>query len=157
MPRTSVSRLGLLLLMSSITPVHAQKGIASPGYYPIGYNGDIFTGQFVSSDTADQVKLDYKKGDKTKSFDGKLESPCHAPTKDKHREVKELRLSSIPAGTVLTAYYAPAKIKVAGTKVRTDLIWGIRFDTWNGLELTDPNRPIILCSHPQALPYKAFN
>src|SRR2546430_15751867 len=90
-----------LFLMTAILPVcvHAQKGIAGPGYYPSGYNGDIFTGEFAPSDSADQIKLVYKNGNKTQSFEGKIESPCLAPLKDKPTAGKELHLSSIPAGT----------------------------------------------------------
>ncbi len=136
---------------------HAQKGTAPSGYYPIGYNGDIFSGELVPSDDANAVKLVYKNGSKTESFDGRIETACQAPTQANPRTTKELHLSAIPAGAVLTVYYTPRTVKVDGKKVHTNLIWGIRFDVVNGQKLTDPKRPIISCSHQQTAPFRAFN
>ncbi len=152
-----VSTACFLLFHSAILvcSVHAQKGTAPSGYYPVGYSGDTFTGEFVPSEEADQIKLVYKKDGKTETFEGKIESPCRAPLKDKPRQFKELHLSAIPAGTVLTAYYTPATVKAEGKKVRTNLVWGIRFDTLNGQKLTSPARPIISCSHEQNI-FHAF-
>ena len=147
----------MLFLVAGLLPVWAQRGVAEPGYYPIGYNGDIFTGNFVSSGNANEVKLVYKHGSKTESFEGTIQSSCHAPIKDKPSEEKELNLTSVPDGTVLTVFYTPEKIKVDGKKVRTNLVWGLRFDSWNGQKLTNPHRPIILCSHQNSMPFRAFN
>ena len=156
-------RLLVLLLASSLFSIlamcsaYAQKGTAPAGYYPVGYNGDIFSGEFVPSDDATAVKLVYKNGDKTDSFDGRIESACQAPSKANPRTTKELHLSAIPPGTVLTAYYTPAKVKVDGKKIHANLVWGIRFDLVNGQKLTGANRPIIFCSHQQSEPFRAFN
>ena len=136
---------------------NAQKSIAPSGYYPMGYNGDIFSGEFISSDDAKIVKLVYKHGRKTDSFEGVIETACQAPTQADPQKTKELPLSAIPAGTVLTAYYTPTTVKVDGKKVPTNVIWGIRFDVLNGQKLSDPNRPIISCAHPQSAPFRAFN
>ena len=141
----------------AICSAHAQRGTAPSVYYPVGYTGDIFSGEFVSSDDANAVKLVYKNGGKTESFDGRVEVACQAPMKGNPRVTKELHLSAIPAGTVLTAYYTPTTVKVEGKKVHTNLIWGIRFDVVNGHKLTDPKRPIISCSHQQSAPFRAFN
>jgi hypothetical protein len=135
---------------------NAQKGTAPSGYYPSGYSGDIFSGEFVPSDDASAIKLVYKNGSKTESFDGRIEAACEAPTQASPRIKKELPLSAISAGTVLTVYYTPTAVKVDGKKVHTNLIWGIRFDLVNGKRLTDPNRPIISCSHHQTAPFRAF-
>ena len=156
--RCVTAAVGLFLLTAILSfCVHAQKGIAGPGYYPSGYNGDIFTGEFAPSDSADQIKLVYKNGNKTQLFEGKIESPCLAPLKDKPTEGKELHLPSIPAGTVLTVYYAPTTLKVEGKKVHANLVWGIRFDTLNGQKLSNPSRPIISCSHANTRPFRVFN
>lgn len=154
-----MARFGLtvLFLITSLVLVHAQKGTTGPGYYPVGYNGDIFTGTFVSSEDAREIKLIYKKGSKSESFAGKIESSCHAPMEGKPSEEKELHLTSVPDGTVLTVFFTPAKVKVAGKRVRTNLVWGIQFDSWNGQKLTNPHRPIILCSHQNSMPFRAFN
>jgi hypothetical protein len=149
----ALSMLSLLVICSA----HAQRGTAPSGYYPVGYTGDIFSGEFVSSDDAKAVKLVYENGSKTESFDGRVEAACQAPLKGNPRVTKELHLSAIPAGTVLTAYYTPTTVKVDGKKVHTNLIWGIRFDEVNGHKLTDPKRPIISCSQQQGAPFRVFN
>jgi len=146
-----------LLSTMALRSANAQKGTASPGYYPIGYNGDIFSGELLRSDDANSVKLVYKNGTKDESFEGRIESPCQAPTQASPRVTKELHLSAIPAGSILTVYYSPRTMKVDGKKVQTNLVWGIRFDVVNGQKLTDPKRPIISCSHQQATPFRAFN
>ena len=146
------SLFGTLVICSA----NAQKSTTPSGYYPIGYNGDIFSGEFVPSDDANAIKLVYKNGSKTESFDGRIETACQAPTRANPHITKELHLSAIPAGTALTVYYTPTAVKVDGKKVHTNLIWGIRFDLVNGKGLTDPNRPIISCSHQQNRPFRAF-
>jgi hypothetical protein len=146
-----------LFNMLAIGFANAQKGTAPSGYYPVGYGGDIFSGEFVPSDDATAVKLVYKNGSRTESFEGRIETACHAPTQASPRTTKELHLSAIPAGTVLTVYYSSTMVKVDGKKVHTNLIWGMRFDLVNGQKLTDPDRPIISCSHQQTAPFRAFN
>jgi len=157
--RSPVAALLALSLFCTIALhyANAQKGTAPPGYYPIGYNGDIFSGELVPSDDANGVKLVYKNGTKDESFEGRIESPCQAPTQANPRVTKELHLSAIPEGSVITVYYSPATVKVEGKKVHTNSVWGIRFDMVNGQKLTDPKRPIISCSHQQATPFRAFN
>ena len=134
--RRLVAALVALSLFTTIAIccANAQKGTATSGYYPMGYNGDIFSGEFVSSDNAKIVKLVYKHGSKTDSFEGMIETPCQAPTRADPHTTKEVHLSAIPAGTVLTAYYTPTTVKVDGKKVHTNVIWGIRFDVVNGPE-----------------------
>jgi hypothetical protein len=123
----------------TICSAHAQKGTAPSGYYPVGYNGDIFSGEFVPSDDANAVTLVYKNGSKTESFKGSIEAACQAPMKAHPRLMKELHLSGIPAGTVLTAYYTPKTVKVDGKKVHTNLIWGLRFDVGKRPEANKSN------------------
>jgi|SRR5215472_18989365 len=135
---------------------NAQKGTAPSGYYPAGYSGDIFSGELVPSDDAKAVKLLYKNSSKTESFEGMIETACQAPTKADPHTNKELHLSAIPAGTILTVYYTPTSAKVDGKKVHMNLIWGMRFDVVNGQRLTDPERPIISCSHQRSAPFRAF-
>jgi len=146
------SSLGIFAIFSA----NAQKGTARSGYYPMGYNGDIFSGEFVPSDDASSIKLIYKKGSKMESFDGRVETACQAPTQASPHTTKELHLSAIPAGTALTAYYIPTTVTVDGKKIHTNLIWGIRFDSVNGKSLSDPNRPVISCSHDEARPFRTF-
>jgi len=75
-----------------------QKGTAPLGYYPIGYNGDLFSGEPVPSDDANGIKLVYKNGAKSESFEGRIESPCQAPTQADPLVTKELHWSAIPRG-----------------------------------------------------------
>jgi hypothetical protein len=149
----------VLLIAISVFPVsaHAQHGIAISGYYPVGYNGDMFTGELVPTNTGDQVKLVYKDGNTTESFAGTIDAPCHAPLKNNPREQKEMHLTAIPAGTKLTAYYIATAEKQDGKKVHVNAIWKLRFDSLNGKALTSPSRPIIVCSQAQSMPFHAFN
>src|SRR6266849_8645065 len=95
----------LLLIAAFQSPVGvAQKGKAPPCWYryPANYHGDMFTGEVVRTDGARQVTLEYKHGSTSESFTGVIEAPCMARLKADPRETKELRLSTIPKGTLLT-------------------------------------------------------
>lgn len=137
-------RLLVLLFASSV--VLAQKGSAPPGFYPGNYNGDTFTGSVVQT-TADTIVLEYRNGGKGETFTGSTEKACMAPVKSDPHQMRELHLPAIPAGSVLTVFYNSEKIKQPdGTKVQKNVILALRFDEVNGQKLTNPNRPVIMCS-----------
>src|SRR5690349_16588692 len=97
--RQLVSALACLSLFSTIVicRANAQNGTAPSGYYPMGYNGDIFSGEFVpTGGDAKLVKLVYKQGSKTDSFEGMTETTCQAPLQGDPHTAKELHLSAIP-------------------------------------------------------------
>jgi hypothetical protein len=143
--------LGLAVLAAAIL-AKGQKGSAPTGFYPAKYNGDTFRGSVIDADEQGHLTLEYSKGSKREQFHGVTEAPCMGPTKD--RGLKQLHLTSVPRGTILTAFYNPLKVKDADTEVNS--ILAIRFDVINGRELTDPNRPVIACSGRSAS-MKVFN
>jgi len=151
--RTIVAMCGAIAMMLlGSAASSAQHGSAEPGFYPASYHGDIFSGQVVAVDEPHhQLTLRYekkKKGSKeVQTFVGVTDSACVAPLKHPARETKELHLSAIPLGTVLTAYYNPEQVKNPdGSHSEHNVILAIRFDVVNGTRLTNPDRPIISCS-----------
>ncbi len=145
----SMRRLTLVILALSATVPSistAQKGTAPQGFYPGNYHGDTFSGEVIKVDDAKTLTLQYVQGTKTETFVGTIEAPCKGPTKANSHELKELSLSSIPVGTVLTAFYNSEKKKEGDTKKVENVILAIRFDKLNGQALTNPSRPVIACS-----------
>jgi hypothetical protein len=146
---SSMTRLTLVILALGATAPwisSAQKGTAPEGFYPGNYHGDTFSGEVIKVDDAKTLTLQYTQGKKTETFVGTIEAPCKGPTKANSHEFKELSLSSIPAGTVLTAFYNLEKKKEGDTKKIENVILAIRFDKLNGQALTNPGRPVIACS-----------
>jgi len=137
----------LLLIAAFQSPVGvAQKGKAPPGWYryPANYHGDTFTGEVVRTDGARQLTLEYKHGSTSERFTGTLEAPCMARLKAEPHATRELHLSTIPKGTVLTVFYNLTTND--RTKKEDSTILAIRFDRWKGRDFTNPRRPVIPCS-----------
>jgi len=67
-----------------------------------------------------------------------------AHLKSDPRQLKELRLSTIPNRTLLTAFYNPRTN--SQTRAKQNLILAVRFDRWKGRDFTNPRRPLIPCS-----------
>ena len=123
-----------------------QKGSAPSGFYPGNYNGDTFTGAVIKTEP-DSLTLQYRNGAKGEVFSGTVEKPCIGPVKGAPHQTRELHLTAIPLGSVLTVFYNDVKTKDAdGTKHQKNMILALRFDEVNGQKLTNPNRPVILCS-----------
>lgn len=143
-----IRTLGWLMLIA-VFPCSigaAQRGKAPPGwyYYPTNYHGDTFTGEVVRTDGVRQLTLEYKHSSTSESFTGTIRAPCMAHLKADPHKTRELRLSAIRNGTVLTVFYNPDAENRAKTEQNT--ILAIRVDRLNGRELTNPRRPVISCS-----------
>ena len=141
-------RLSLLLLIAAF-PFSigvAQRGRAPVGWYhyPANYRGDTFTGEVVRTDGLRQLTLEYKHGSISETFTGTIESPCMARLKADPHQTRELRLSSIRNGTVLTVFYNP--VTENGATAEQNTVLAIRFDRMNGREFTNPRRPVVPCS-----------
>ena len=136
------------LFITSLTlalPVFAQKGSAPSGFYPSIYHGETFTGNVTDADDGDKcLVLQYDHGPKPETFIGTTESVCLASTKA--GPMKELHLSAVPKGTLLTAFYNSETLQEGNAKRMVNSILAIRFDKVNGRTLNDPRRPVILCS-----------
>ena len=127
----------------------AQKGSAPSGFYPGNYNGDTFSGAVTHADS-NSLTLEYRKGAKGEIFLGTTEKPCVAPVKGDPRQTRELHLTAIPIGSILTVFYNHIADKDGtGAKRERNVILALRFDEVNGQKLTNPNRPVIMCSEPK--------
>ena len=137
----------VLAVVVGISPIlFAQKGTAPSGFYSPSYHGDTFSGEVTKVEGDKTVTLQYSHGAKTETFTGTIADVCRAPLKSNAHEFKELHLSAIPQGTVVTVFYNSEKRKDGDTKQIENVILGIRFDKVNGQMLTDPGRPVIPCS-----------
>jgi hypothetical protein len=135
----------LILAIFMSSTLTAQKGSAPPGFYPGNYNGDTFTGTVIQTGS-DFLTLKYQTGAKEEVFSGTIEKACMAQTKHDPRTIKELHLTAIPKGSVLTVFYNTARSKNANGSKNEKIILALRFDEVNGEKLTNPNRPVIMCS-----------
>jgi 3D (Asp-Asp-Asp) domain-containing protein len=108
------STISIVLFASTIA--WAQHGTAPGGYYPMGYQGDTWTGTVTAvNDSTREITLSYTKGDKTETFTGILQAGFSLKTKD--GSMHEVKPSEIPLGTRLVVYYKPDAKKVAEKKV----------------------------------------
>ena len=137
-----------LLAAVLVSPGAAQKGTAPEGpyRYPANYHRDTFTGEVVGTEGSRKLSLEYKNGSHVETFTGTIEAPCMARLKAEPHEAKELELSTIPIGTLLTVFYNPHTNEHVGKEENT--ILAIRFDRWKGKDFTNPQRPLIPCSKP---------
>jgi len=115
--------LAALTILSSAA--FGQHGTAESGYFPIGYNGDIWTGVIAATNEATrEITLSYTKGQKTETFVGVLEDGYKVKMKD--GSLHELRLSEIQLGTRVTVYYMQAERKEGGKKRKYYKIFRIK-------------------------------
>ncbi len=148
-------RLARLLLIVAVLASGggAQKGTAPRGlyHYPANYHGDLFTGEVLRTDDKHLI-LEYKGASRSEIFTGTIEAPCMARLKADPHQVKELRLSTIPNRTLVTAFYNSRDKNQTGAK--DNLVLAIRFDRWKGREFTNPRRPVIPCSKSNGSDFK---
>jgi len=110
-----LARLLILILVGF--PALAQHGTAPAGYYPAGYNGDMWTGALTAAnDSTREITLSYTKKDKTQTFTGALEEKFTITLADGKKH--ELKPSDIAPGTILRVYYKPKTKKVEDKKVK---------------------------------------
>jgi hypothetical protein len=116
-----------ILMVFCIANAYAQKGAAEPDYYPMGYNGDTWTGEVTATDDIKRkITLSYKKKDKEETFVGVLEEGYAVKMKD--GSMSELKGSEISTGTRIKAYYiTKTKKDASGAKTRFNQIIKIRF------------------------------
>jgi len=119
--------LAPILIVFCLPNAHAQKGSAEPDYYPMGYNGDTWTGEVTATDDGKrEITLGYKKKDKEETFIGVLEEGYSVKMKD--GSMHELKVSEIPTGTRIKVYYmTKTKKDASGAKIKFNQIIKIRF------------------------------
>jgi hypothetical protein len=116
-----------ILIVFCIANAYAQKGAAEPDYYPMGYNGDTWTGEVTATDDIKRkITLSYKKKDKEETFVGVLEEGYAVKMKD--GSMRELKVSEVPTGTRIKVYYiTETKKDASGAKTKFNQIIKIRF------------------------------
>jgi hypothetical protein len=149
-------KLALVLLACFIPArTNAQKGTAPNGYYPITYNGNIFTGTLESVDKEKQdITIAYVHGDKTEKFTGRFENRCSWSSKDGIEH--SFGVEDIPKGTVLTVFYKIRTEKMATEKVNENSIFAVSYKTLHGNQIPPNKRLIVFCAKPQATHFRVF-
>ena len=110
--RDTVFAVCLFLVAGTL---HAQHGTAPNGYFPMGYNGDTWTGEVSTvNDHNREITLVYTGGKSTETFVGVLQQGYKVKLKD--GGLAELNVSMIPIGTQLRVYYTAKDRKVNGHK-----------------------------------------
>jgi hypothetical protein len=117
----SWARVSLVILLFSGVLI-AQHGTAPNGYWPMGYNGDMWSGQItaVNPDTR-EITLTYKHKEKEETFIGVLK-PGYA-VKKQDGTAAEVQMQHIPIGVYMVAYYSPKTKKENGLKVKYNEIF----------------------------------
>lgn len=114
MKKTFLIAIFLLTFSGAALPQH---GSAPNGYYPLGYSGDTWTGEVVSTDdTTRELTLSYTNGQKSETFTAVLMDNFQVRMKD--GSMKELKPSGIPKGAHIIVYYQAKSKKVDGNKVK---------------------------------------
>lgn len=107
----------VVFLVMFHTSVFGQHGSAPNGYYPVGYAGDTWTGEVVSTDdTTREITLAYTNEKKSETFTGVLKDNFQVKMKD--GSMKELKPSGIRRGARITVFYEARTKKVNGNKVK---------------------------------------
>ncbi len=132
-----------LVLFVACATGNTQRGTAPDGYYPTSYSGDTFTGKIVETEER-KLALEYSNKSKTEQFVGVTTEPCMAPVKSNVRTTKELHLTAIPKGSIITVLYNTKKVKgTNGKKEEVHVVIGFSFNELNGEKLS--NAPLIPC------------
>ncbi len=115
-----------LVMLATAAGAAAQHGTAPPGYYPIGYAADTWTGEVTATnDTTREITLTYTKGQKVETFTGVLEEGYKVKMKD--GSMHELRPSEIPNGSRIQVLYMKKTRKAGDKKMDYSSIFQIKF------------------------------
>jgi len=115
------------LLLGLVGVLDGQHGTAPNGYYPMGYNGDTWTGEVTSvNEDSREITLFYTDGKKkTETFVATVQEGYKVKLKD--GSLAELKVSMIPPGSKLRVYYMNKDRKVGGQKEKIHEIFRIDF------------------------------
>ena len=106
-----------VILVIACFAAFAQHGTAPSGYYPLGYSGDTWTGEVVSTDAATrEITISYMQKSKLETFTGVLMDNYQFKAKD--GSLKELKPSDIPKGARVTLFCRARTKRVGGQKVK---------------------------------------
>lgn len=114
MKRILLTAMFLIVFHSALW---GQHGSAPNGYCPMGYAGDTWTGEIVSTDdTTREITLVYKSEKKSETFTAVLKDNFQVKMKD--GSMKELKPSGISKRARITVFYQAKTKKVNGNKVK---------------------------------------
>jgi len=151
-------RLTLLLAAAAlvfVSPANSQKGTAPNGYYPVDFQGDIFTGRAESArPNLEELTLVYSKGKKTEHWVGRLEFSCSST--DKGGQVHTMHVSDMFAGDLLTVYYITRTTKADNAKTTTNWIIALSPAEVDGKKIPEDKQVLISCSQTQRTVFKVF-
>ena len=117
----------LTLLLLPLASSFGQSGTAEPGYSPLAYGGDTWTGEVTQTkDDTMEITLTYKKKDKEETFTGVLIDGYRVRMSDETTKV--LKPSDIPVGMRIKVYYMGKTRKVDGRKIKYHEIFRIKFN-----------------------------
>jgi hypothetical protein len=115
-----------VFLLAIAGALQAQHGTAPNGYWPMGFNGDTWTGEVTAvNDDSREIALVYSGKKKTETFVGVLQQGYNAKLKD--GTPVELKVSTIHLGTRLEVYYMPKDRKIKGRKEKFYEIFQVHF------------------------------
>jgi hypothetical protein len=106
----------IFLFVAAVFTTRAQHETAPPGYYPLGFVGDMWIGNVIAENNMTrEVTLSYTKGTQRQTFVGVLEVPRF---KMKDGSMHTLKPSDIPLGMRIAVIYMPKWKKDAGKNVK---------------------------------------
>lgn len=125
-PRREIYFMKLLSLLLTVVfltaSAAAQHGSASSGYFPLGYAGDTWSGTVSAIDPdSREITLTYQGKGKEETFTGVL-TPGYT-RKGKDGKPIEVKMTDIPVGTYVVAYYMVKTRKVDGQKIKYNEIF----------------------------------
>jgi hypothetical protein len=142
-----------LVVSPLVVNAGAQRGMATPNYYPRTYSGDTFTGRIVDVED-DTIRLEYRHGNKADTFEGTLEAPCKPPGA---RTGRTAHASELPNDGVVTVLYTGRSVKdEKGQKKHVNTIIGLVMVEGEGKKIAEADRKLIYCTDTQQLVFKAF-
>ena len=113
-----------LACLASSALAGPQHGTAESGYWPMGYNGDTFTGVLTASDDASRcITLTYTnpRKQKTETLTAVFRDGYTVRWSD--GTTRQIKPSDLKIGSHLKIYYLTKERKVKGQKVKTYTIW----------------------------------
>ena len=138
-----VRTLPLVLILLCTHIAFGQYGTAPNGYYPSGYNGEVFTGRVSAIDqTTGQITISFDGKKKTETFVGHFQKSCDVPSKDGN----PMTALDLPIGTDVTVFFETNVHKDGSTPVKENLIIGIMFHSWDGHPVGQASKKMYSCS-----------
>lgn len=118
----------IFFLLSVSAACMAQKGTAEPGYYPMSYAGETWTGEVTAvNEDIRELTLSYTSNNKTQTFVGVLAKGYTVKMKDGRDH--EIKVSELMGMTIRAYYMTKSKKDPNGVKVKTNEVFRIKFVT----------------------------